>query len=60
MGEMYPEVTTSVGVVEGVPALDDFLGHLKYAKSPKIILRPFMIVAGDHAKNDMAGAGEGN
>lgn len=58
MRQMYPEVTTFVGVVEGAPALDDFLSHLKYAKTKKIILKPFMIVAGDHATNDMAGPEE--
>lgn len=54
--EMYPEVTTFIGVVEGSPALDDFLNHLQYAKTKKVLLKPFMIVAGDHARNDMAGA----
>lgn len=58
MREMYPEVATFVGVVEGAPALDDFIGHIKYAKSEKILLKPFMIVAGDHATNDMAGPEE--
>ncbi|WP_028584596.1 sirohydrochlorin cobaltochelatase [Desulfogranum mediterraneum] len=55
MRAAYPEVTTYFGVVEGMPALDDFMGHLKHAKSEKILLKPFMIVAGDHATNDMAG-----
>jgi len=55
MREVYPEVTTFIGVVEGSPGLGDFLSHLQYAKTKKIILKPFMIVAGDHAKNDMAG-----
>lgn len=55
MREMYPDVTTFIGVVEGAPALDDFVGHLQYAKSKKVLLKPFMIVAGDHATNDMAG-----
>lgn len=54
MREMYPDVTTFIGVVEGNPALDDFLSHLKYAKTKKVNLKPFMIVAGDHATNDMA------
>jgi sirohydrochlorin cobaltochelatase len=55
MREMYPEVATYIGVVEGHPALDDFIGRLKHSKSKKILLKPFMIVAGDHATNDMAG-----
>ncbi len=58
MREMYPDVATFIGVVEGAPALDDFMSHLKYAKSQKILLKPFMIVAGDHAVNDMAGPEE--
>lgn len=58
MRTMYPDVTTYIGVVEGAPALDDFLDHLTFAKTKKIMLKPFMIVAGDHAVNDMAGEEE--
>ncbi len=53
--EEYPAVETFIGVVEGLPSLDDLLPQLKLTKKNKIILRPFMITAGDHAKNDMAG-----
>ena len=56
--EMYPEVTTFIGVVEGAPAITDFISHLKHAKNQKILLKPFMIVAGNHATNDMAGPEE--
>ncbi len=55
MRETYPNVETFIGVVEGPPALDAFLDHLAYTKKKKILLKPFMIVAGDHAVNDMAG-----
>ncbi len=58
MREAYPDVATFIGVVEGAPALDDFLSHLAYTKKKKIVLKPFMIVAGDHAVNDMAGPEE--
>lgn len=58
MREAYPEVETFIGVVEGAPSLDDLLPRLVASKSRKIILRPFMIVAGDHATNDMAGEDE--
>lgn len=58
MRKAYPDVVTYVGVVEGAPALDDFIGHLGRERSKKIILKPFMIVAGDHARNDMAGPEE--
>lgn len=54
----YPEVATFIGVVEGAPALHDFLSHLQNSETKKIILKPFMIVAGDHATNDMAGPEE--
>jgi len=58
MREMYPDVATFIGVVEGAPALDDFMSQIKYAQTTKILLKPFMIVAGDHATNDMAGPEE--
>lgn len=58
MREMYPDVHTFIGVVEGAPALEDFLDQLKQSQNKKIVLRPFMIVAGDHAVNDMAGPEE--
>jgi sirohydrochlorin cobaltochelatase len=51
----YPEATIFVGVVEGLPSLEELLPLLQLTKKKKIILRPFMITAGDHAKNDMAG-----
>ena len=41
--------------VEGWPRLDDWKGKLKMHKVEKIILMPLMMVAGDHANNDMAG-----
>ncbi len=58
MRETYPAVETFIGVVEGAPALEDFLKHLAYSGKKKVILKPFMIVAGDHAVNDMAGEEE--
>ena len=41
--------------VEGWPALDDVAGRLKMHHVKNIILMPMMMVAGDHANNDMAG-----
>jgi len=58
MRAMYPDVITLIGVVEGSPSLDDLLRPLKHTKTQKVMLKPFMIVAGDHAKNDMAGPEE--
>lgn len=41
--------------VEGYPTLDDVMKKLKTNKVKKVNLMPFMLVAGDHATNDMAG-----
>ncbi|HKJ64203.1 MAG TPA: sirohydrochlorin cobaltochelatase [Desulfopila sp.] len=47
-----------IGTVTGYPELDTILGLLKKNAVKKAYLMPFMSVAGDHAKNDMAGAEE--
>jgi sirohydrochlorin cobaltochelatase len=57
MNDVYPEVTTIIGVVEGMPSIEDVLEQLKDTDTKKVILKPFMIVAGNHATNDMAGPG---
>ncbi len=47
-----------VGTVEGEPeetALTEVLNSVKEAGYKKVVLRPLMVVAGDHANNDMAG-----
>ncbi len=44
--------------VEGALPFDRLLPLLKEKKIKKVWLKPFMIVAGDHAKNDMAGPEE--
>ncbi len=44
-----------IGTVEGSPTIDDLIPILKEKKSKKIWLMPFMSVAGDHARNDLAG-----
>ena len=43
-----------VGTIEGERTIDDIVGDLKAKEIGKVILKPFMLVAGDHAKNDMA------
>ncbi len=45
-----------VGTVEAYPEIDTLVKIINQKKPKKIILTPFMIVAGDHARNDMAGA----
>lgn len=44
-----------VGTVEGYPDLDKIKADLSKFKPSKVVLVPLMIVAGDHANNDMAG-----
>ncbi len=53
--EMYPKTNILVGTVEGYPSLDNVIETLLHTKTKKVMLKPFMIVAGDHANNDMAG-----
>lgn len=49
----YPNVF--VGTVEGYPTIDEVVAQIKTYGSEKVYLFPFMVVAGDHACNDMAG-----
>ena len=47
-----------IGTVEGEPeetACESVIEDVKAAGYKKVILRPLMVVAGDHANNDMAG-----
>ena len=47
-----------IGTVEGEPedtACDKVIEAVKEAGYKKVVLRPLMVVAGDHANNDMAG-----
>lgn len=47
-----------VGTVEGYPDLDTLLRHVRASGAVRVLLTPLMVVAGDHAVNDMAGDGE--
>ena len=44
-----------LGTVEAYPSMESLMRMVKEYNPSKVILAPFMIVAGDHAKNDMAG-----
>jgi sirohydrochlorin cobaltochelatase len=44
-----------IGTVEAEPSLDDVIAEVSAAEVQKVVLLPLMIVAGDHATNDMAG-----
>lgn len=47
-----------VGTVEASPSLEDVLAAVKAGEYKRVVLRPLMVVAGDHANNDMAGEEE--
>lgn len=44
-----------LGTVEAYPSMDSILRMVKEYAPKRVVLAPFMIVAGDHATNDMAG-----
>ena len=44
-----------IGTVEAEPSVEDVLESVKAGSYKRVVLRPLMIVAGDHANNDMAG-----
>lgn len=44
-----------VGTVEGYPEVELVIDNVRKYECKKVVLMPFMVVAGDHAKNDMAG-----
>lgn len=44
-----------VGTVEAEPALKDVVALVRQGSYERVVLQPLMIVAGDHAVNDMAG-----
>ena len=43
-----------VGTVEAEPSLDDVISEVREGNYKRIVLRPLMLVAGNHAVNDMA------
>ena len=44
-----------VGTVEAEPSLDDIIAAIDGKGYTRVVLEPMMVVAGDHANNDMAG-----
>ncbi len=44
-----------IGTVEATPTLDDVIAALDGKDYTRVVLEPLMVVAGDHANNDMAG-----
>ena len=44
-----------VGTAEATPSLGDVMAAVKKGNYKRVVLEPLMVVAGDHANNDMAG-----
>ncbi|HWP50373.1 MAG TPA: sirohydrochlorin cobaltochelatase [Clostridia bacterium] len=44
-----------IGTVEATPSLEDVMTEVAKTDATRVVLLPMMIVAGDHANNDMAG-----
>ena len=44
-----------IGTVEAEPSIDDVVAFAKNGGYKRVVLEPLMVVAGDHANNDMAG-----
>ncbi len=57
MHHIFQEIDPNVflATVDGYPGINDILPKLKEKKIGKVYLIPFMAVAGEHARNDMAG-----
>ena len=47
-----------IGTVEAEPTVEDVLAEVRKTDAKKVVLLPLMVVAGDHAHNDMAGDAE--
>lgn len=43
-----------IGTVEAEPSLEDVMAEVGKGEYKRVVLRPMMVVAGDHANNDMA------
>lgn len=52
----YPNIF--MGTVEAYPPFESVLKKVRASGLKRVLLAPFMIVAGDHASNDLSGAGE--
>lgn len=51
----YGHENIYLGTVEAYPSMSSILKMIAAKEPKKVVLAPFMIVAGDHARNDMAG-----
>lgn len=54
----YPEISSFVGLVEGFPKMEELLPDIKKVCRKNILLKPFMLTAGEHTHKDIAGDDE--
>lgn len=55
MRSLAPDTPTFIGTVEGFPGIDEVLVELRRQPCKRVLLKPFLLCAGDHAHRDMAG-----
>ncbi|MHB8811571.1 MAG: sirohydrochlorin cobaltochelatase [Desulfobulbaceae bacterium] len=55
MRSLYPDVLTTVALVEGAPSVRDALSLLRQQGATRVVLKPLMVAAGDHARKDIVG-----
>lgn len=58
MRQLYPDVLTCIGTVEGFPGIEDIRREIQQCGIKKILLKPFLLIAGEHAVRDLAGEQE--
>ena len=58
MRQLYPNILTLAGTVEGFPAFEDVLADLRLHGVRRVVIKPLLIVAGEHALRDLAGPQE--
>jgi sirohydrochlorin cobaltochelatase len=58
MRQLYPDVLTLIGTVEGFPGLDEVRENLRLHGPRRVLLKPLLIVAGEHATRDLVGPEE--
>ena len=55
MRQLAPDLCALIGTIEGFPSLADVLAQLAGQSCKRVVLKPFLISAGEHAMQDMAG-----
>ena len=60
MRRVYPDVMTYMSLVEGNISNKDILKELRADNVHKVVLKAFMVVAGNHVRKDMVGEDSGS